>query len=1053
MAENRVGIVIGVEGAEQATKALDDIQARYDRAQQRARELAGTTADATQKTAAYTQALNEQGLAMDRSGRLVEVATATMKRGTAAATDGFEANWRSMRFTAMVAAGELSPALGGATTRMAALVALAPMMGNAVTSMTLVGIALAATIGGEVIGALTSWISRQHEIQDAVNSFDAAHITAELHKVESAFDAAGAARVRWGTLMLSPPDLSFGTGEEGAGAAVAGLATDYYGRQLRREAENAFRLREAQRLREGEAAMDASQAAVRRQQEADAARVLAQAEANRGLFDFQMNPILAQRAQANRRADVIGRLGPGGSEEAAKMRGAASAQANSQIDDVILKAQQTAFAEADAKAWHDVQTLNDQRVVDAERTAKRLLEIEKAEKAAEIDVARAYTKDAMGEARLLLDARTEGANRERDVVVATLQAQLDALTSRDADYLKRTFDLNQRIKDADAKRDSELLIAQGQYLGTKAKIEENLSLKTSEGQIRLQQSTIDQIDRMLDDFLRGANEKEGLRTQRYAAESQKRVALFQTEASKREEIAIAEINANTHALELENTADQRRTVATLANLAQMEQKNGEFFDFLGTQFALVAARGGTVWDNMTTAVQSFASGAQSSLSQSLFDFFHTGVLDMEKVFKGLMDSMLKAITDFLAQQIVKQMFNFGKDLSDNWSSSLGGIGTAIVGGATKALGAVGDLVGSAFSALGDILPFAAGGFVPQAKGTDTVPAMLTPGEFVVPADLAQDPRFASLLALFGGARVGSSGLSFVGAGNMSSSFSPSQVAIHSNASAVPLGMNLLSGFIADAVGIPSLSLSSFGIGPTAAGRASALGLTGIEAINSPAVNNGMTISGGKAVSLGAGVLGLGIPGLSTMMSIASAMTFGLVALSQLAEHFGLRGGDTSGRIASFTDAQNAITATIAQGLGLRASDLDALNIAAGFAPGAMFSSGQGFTGPQGNNSNFGFVARGQDSEPAPDSESGPSAPDFARGGVVPGPYPGAPVRVTAHTGEEFRGIGAYKRGWGGGVVVNLTVHAEKGDDAWIRDNAKKIAAALDREMATRRMRT
>src|ERR1051326_1598161 len=276
MAENRVGIVIGVEGAEQATKALDDIQARYDRAQQRARELAGTTAAATQKTAAYTQALNEQGLAMDRSGRLVEVATATMKRGTAAATDGFEANWRSMRFTAMVAAGELSPALGGATTRMAALVALAPMMGNAVTSMTLVGIALAATIGGEVIGALTSWISRQHEIQDAVNSFDAAHITAELHKVESAFDAAGAARVRWGTVMLSPPDLSFGTGEEGAGAAVAGLATDYYGRQLRREAENAFRLREAQRLREGEAAMDASQAAVRRQQEADAARVLAQ---------------------------------------------------------------------------------------------------------------------------------------------------------------------------------------------------------------------------------------------------------------------------------------------------------------------------------------------------------------------------------------------------------------------------------------------------------------------------------------------------------------------------------------------------------------------------------------------------------------------------------------------------------------------------------------------------------------------------------------------------------------------------------------------------------
>jgi hypothetical protein len=328
-------------------------------------------------------------------------------------------------------------------------------------------------------------------------------------------------------------------------------------------------------------------------------------------------------------------------------------------------------------------------------------------------------------------------------------------------------------------------------------------------------------------------------------------------------------------------------------IAIKQQIAGHYFEFLGTSFALVAAQSNTLYQGMTRVAQETFGHLTSFASDFLFDFI-TGTLDAKKAFENFGRSMLRTITDFLAQQAVKQFLNFGADVASNWSTSLSGIGGIILSAGSTAIGAVGSVVGGIIDAFADFFFFSAGGFVPEGRGTDTVPAMLTPGEFVIPEDIASSPAFAKLLSLFsgfGGFRVpGSAG--DVGLGSLGFGTAPTPTF-----GSAALSASTLGGIFSAAFGLPSsVDLGVFGITAASAIPANSNPFADIPSIN-PSINTG------KAMSALMSVLG-NLANVPTIAMIAiNALTFGLVQLSKFAEKMGLLGSPNAGLAANLTQAE------------------------------------------------------------------------------------------------------------------------------------------------------
>jgi hypothetical protein len=131
----------------------------------------------------------------------------------------------------------------------------------------------------------------------------------------------------------------------------------------------------------------------------------------------------------------------------------------------------------------------------------------------------------------------------------------------------------------------------------------------------------------------------------------------------------------------------------------------EFMDSLKSSFSTLLKTGD--WKQFTT---------------SMLDKLTTGILD--KFSSGLMDALFGNTFDNLFE-------NFGKMVSDGLSSVLGKAAGSAGGGG-------GGLFGGIFSSIGSFFGFSEGGLVPSTPysslGRDSVPAMLTPGEVVVPVD-------------------------------------------------------------------------------------------------------------------------------------------------------------------------------------------------------------------------------------------------------------------------------------------------------------------------------
>lgn len=489
-------------------------------------------------------------------------------------------------------------------------------------------------------------------------------------------------------------------------------------------------------------------------------------------------------------------------------------------------------------------------------------------------------------------------------------------------------------------------------------------------------------------------------------------------------------------------AAQQERIAELEKTAAMQEDAGQYFRFIGTQLEIARAQAGTTYANMATAVQSFASNAQNTLSSALFDFFHTGVLDMEKVFKGLMDSMLKAISDFVAQQAVKQILNLAT--SANLGGIVNGVASAIGVAGSAAGGAIGSLIGS----IGGLFA-ASGGMVPH--GTDTVPAMLTPGEVVIPADLARRLGIAAGASFLGGGFVVGGDGGNASGGIASAAVTNAAPTSFANATFTVQGMLANALFGNNTIDtISEESLGELGIDTTSQ-------QSGVFGNVFGALGN--LFSGHNLTSAALSLLSFAVPGIGKAFQIANVVSAPLVALAMLMQNvFGQMGQDTNPHLGPATSTA----------LSLMGSMYSGTSQIAGLLSGTGWSLGQMNIGPQ-NNTNFGF--RGIDSEPDGGSPSGtpgvgPSgegtggvgggggaaaggSTGFARGGTIPGSYPGQPRRVIAHAGEEYLGVGKWRRG-GGGMVIHNHITVESGDAAWIDKNARLLRRALERELGNLR---
>lgn len=160
-----------------------------------------------------------------------------------------------------------------------------------------------------------------------------------------------------------------------------------------------------------------------------------------------------------------------------------------------------------------------------------------------------------------------------------------------------------------------------------------------------------------------------------------------------------------------------------------------------------AAQMKTTQDNINTScnktnesfesLQQAAQGVGSALSNSLKKAIETGEFDIKEFAGSLLDTV----------------GNLANSLASSLLGSLGGgLGGGFGGGGG---GGLGNLVGSLFGGIGG---FSRGGIVPQyfasgglAKGRDTVPAMLTPGEMVL--NKGQQQNLFNMLQSGGGQQM------------------------------------------------------------------------------------------------------------------------------------------------------------------------------------------------------------------------------------------------------------------------------------------------------------
>ena len=319
----------------------------------------------------------------------------------------------------------------------------------------------------------------------------------------------------------------------------------------------------------------------------------------------------------------------------------------------------------------------------------------------------AFLRDT--DAKLLAD-RVAVIGTEEERFVLAEQQKLDARTRAlidqaavDRDYAAagaRIVDEQKnralRLQEFIRKQDGETATAQAKHLREMVQLTETATERV-EREYREQQHQHD-VDR--------ANDLIG------EADYQQRIRRLQDETRvKHANALIQDLQREMQVLD-QRLNGERRVATQSAELRALQQQDaGEYFGFLQTQFALLALSVPTVWRGIAAVASETFDHMTRGLSDFLFAFV-TGTLNAADAFRQFGLSMLRTITDFLAQQAVRTFLTV----------LFGGKGPNVSG--LPAIFHEGGVVGGA----------GAGGALGLGLGPNEVLSVLERGEGVISAD-------------------------------------------------------------------------------------------------------------------------------------------------------------------------------------------------------------------------------------------------------------------------------------------------------------------------------
>lgn len=514
----------------------------------------------------------------------------------------------------------------------------------------------------------------------------------------------------------------------------------------------------------------------------------------------------------------------------------------------------------------------------------------------------------------------------------------------------------------------------------------------------------------------------------------------------------------------EQAAQIAMTMSALNDRQKQRMADGDYFGFLGGEFERAGLAGKTMYEGLATVARETVANMTAAVSDFFFNFV-TGTASAGEAFENFGKAVLRSITNLLAEQAVKQLLEIGKPVVAAAVSTL----SQFAGPAISA-------IASLFAHQGGVV----GKDVGLGLGPDERAVVMQTGEAVLPRDLTE--RLQGILGggdLITNLNAALAGTYFAGApsGRQAKYFrGEAQQVIGPNTNVWDEAAQMWVEHPVFKLGSPAydalLAAWQFsrpgGTGPTGGGSgvfsfpssqiggAGAAGVGGVGSIgvnmNAPNFTLGQT-----ALSLGQSLFGTAAVGPfsvgNALMSVASAFVPGLGTIDALFFAFNrslhaltnfLVSANVPGVNGPFTGPNLNLSDTELASLGIMTNAMNAINDAA--ARGESVLGGAAASLGFGSGMNMGAGLGG-------DNGANLNVNAFARGGTVPGAYPGQPRTVTAHAGEEFMGVGQWRRSSGPTIVNHFHFTVESGDDRWIRDNARKIAGAVEDAMKNRRVRS
>ena len=194
--------------------------------------------------------------------------------------------------------------------------------------------------------------------------------------------------------------------------------------------------------------------------------------------------------------------------------------------------------------------------------------------------------------------------------------------------------------------------------------------------------------------------------------------------------------------------------SSMTRISLLQQENNEKMGFVQLYNQTWETAHRSMYALATNLIQTLQTGLGTAISGIIM-----GTTKASEAFKQLGMTMVKAVVDFLVQQAIAWALSkmmqaaamaiagtMASALTVMWApaaflASVATLGGAVATGSGALMAGMGGAMSMAGSIAGGIAAGGAGGL---AEGTDTVPAMLTPGEMVVPRSFSDAIRAGSL---------------------------------------------------------------------------------------------------------------------------------------------------------------------------------------------------------------------------------------------------------------------------------------------------------------------